>query len=317
MVLAIEVIDVSKKYKSANEIVYALDNVSLKVKEGEIFGLLGPNGAGKTTLISILAGILSNDTGSAKILGLDCVRDSKQLQQKINVVSGFTGAPFTLSCEEALMYYSLLYNVKNAKEKIQEVISATQLGDALKLPVQDFSSGMKQRYLIAKALLNDPKVLILDEPTVGLDVESAINIRDMVRKLRHDGRTILLTTHNMFEAEELCDRIAFINKGRIVDVGTLKELREKIVGKRIIEINCSDPKMVIKLLKGIPNLSLSSPSPKLVHVVVKSYAKMKEILSNLSDAKCEIRGITALEPTLEETYIHIINRSKIEGEKLE
>ncbi|HSB47088.1 MAG TPA: ABC transporter ATP-binding protein [Candidatus Bilamarchaeum sp.] len=304
---AIVVTNISKTYHSGGETVKALDGVSLEVREGEIFGLLGPNGAGKTSLISILAGILTPDGGTAEIFGIDCARDTKSAQKLINVVSGFTGVLFSLSVEEALMYYCLLYGVKNPKAKIDSVIKTTNLENARKLEAEDLSSGMKQRYLIAKGILNEPRVLILDEPTVGLDVESAIIIRDMVRKLRKEGHTILLTTHNMFEAEELCDRIAFINRGKIIDIGTVASLKEKIVGKRIIEVNCSDAAQAAKALSGIKGVEANSLSGKLVHVSVDSYIRMKEIMKVLSTLPTEIYNVSALEPTLEETYLKIMN----------
>ncbi|MFN7990560.1 MAG: ABC transporter ATP-binding protein [Candidatus Micrarchaeia archaeon] len=309
---AIVVSGVSKTYHSGAETVHALDNVSLSVREGEIFGLLGPNGAGKTTLISIIAGILTQDSGEATVLGLDTVRQTKKVHDAINVVSGFTGVLFSLSCEEALMYYSLIYNVHEPRKKIDAVIKATNIEDARKLEVEDFSSGMKQRYLIAKALLSDPKVIILDEPTVGLDVESAITVRDMIRKLRKEGRTILLTTHNMFEAEELCDRIAFINHGKIVDIGTVQQLKEKIVGKRAIEVNCSDSEDVIAALSKIKGVSAKAHSPRLVHLTVDSYKRMKDIMGSLSKIRSEIYNVSALEPSLEETYLRAMNNG---GEK--
>ncbi|MFH1785060.1 MAG: ABC transporter ATP-binding protein [Candidatus Micrarchaeota archaeon] len=305
---AVVVSNISKVYSSAGEQVIALDDVSLTIDSGEIFGLLGPNGAGKTTLISVLVGILTPDDGKAEILGFDCIKDTKKMQEIINLVSGFTGALFRLSCEEALMYYSLLYNVPNPNEKIKSVLELVHLENAKNLAVEDFSAGMKQRYLIAKSLLNDPKVLILDEPTVGLDVESAINIREIIKRLRKEGRTIILTTHNMFEAEELCDRIAFINNGKIQNVGTFAELKEKVIHKRIIEINCSDGRLIIEALKGVKGISVFSHSSKLVHIEVDKYERIKDLMKSLSKTKSEIFNISALEPTLEETYLKLIKR---------
>ncbi|MFZ5500575.1 MAG: ABC transporter ATP-binding protein, partial [Candidatus Micrarchaeota archaeon] len=287
--------------------------VDLEVKEGEIFGLLGPNGAGKTTLISILCGILSPDKGDAEILGMDCTRQTKQVQTKINIVSGFSGVIFSLSVEEALMYYCLLYNVQEPKKKIETVMKQVGLEDAKGLVAQDLSSGMRQRYLIAKGLLNDPKVLILDEPTVGLDVESAINIRNVVKRLRKEGRTILLTTHNMFEAEELCDRIAFINHGRVTDTGTPEELKARVVSKRTIEVHCSRESCIITALSPIKGVEAHLRSANLVHVSVDSYKRMKEILKVISGCDSEIYGINELEPTLEETYLKLINGPGKEG----
>ncbi|MEW6722473.1 MAG: ABC transporter ATP-binding protein [Candidatus Micrarchaeota archaeon] len=312
---AIAVRSVSKTYRSGAETVRALDSVSFSVREGEIFGLLGPNGAGKTSIISILSGILAPDSGSAEILGIDCIRYTKRAQKKINVVSGFTGVLFSLSCEEALMYYALLYNVKDPRRKIEEVIRQTDLESARKLEVEDFSSGMKQRFQVAKALLSEPKVLILDEPTVGLDVESAISIRGMIKKLHSEGRTLLLTTHNMFEAEELCGRVAFINKGRIIDTGTVAELKERIIGERVVEVNCSDSDAVLSSLVGNAGVKAHLHSPRIVHVAVDSYRRMKDIMASLARSGGEIYSVNALEPTLEETYLEIMNHKGTKGRR--
>jgi ABC-2 type transport system ATP-binding protein len=167
---------------------------------------------------------------------------------------------------------------------------------------------MKQRYQIAKALLSDPCVLILDEPTVGLDVESAITVRDIIKRLRREGRTILLTTHNLFEAEELCDRIAFINHGHILATGTVEELKGNLIRNRTIEVNCSDSTEVVERLSRIKGVDAVQKSGRLALVSVDSYARMKDIMKALSGVKSEIYNLSALEPTLEETYLSIINK---------
>ncbi|VVB98294.1 Trehalose/maltose import ATP-binding protein MalK [uncultured archaeon] len=303
---AISIDDISKTYRSGKKEVRALRNVSLAVKEGEIFGLLGPNGAGKTTLISILVGILSPDAGVAKIFGMDCTKETKKVQGAINVVSGFSGAIGSLSLEEALMYYSLLYNVKEPKKKIEQLLKQLDLYESREWIAEDLSSGMRQRYLICKGLLNDPKLLILDEPTVGLDVESAVAVRKIIKNLKAQGRTILLTTHNMFEAEELCDRIAFINHGHMLAIGTPRELKGKIVGERAIEIHCSEEKCVAAELKGMKGVKVAAVLPQIVRVNVDNYARTKDIMRSLSGCGGEIFSINEMEPTFEEIYLKVM-----------
>ncbi len=307
MASAIIVRNVSKRYRSAGQAVHALSDVSLTVEEGEIFGLLGPNGAGKTTLISILAGILSPEEGAATVFGHDCTRETRRVQGMINVVSGFSGVIYSLSLEEALTYYALLYDVKDSKAKVDSVIRAVGLDEGRGQEASDMSSGMRQRYLIAKGLLNDPRLLILDEPTVGLDVESAINIRSIIKRLRKEGRTIFLTTHNMFEAEELCDRIAFINHGRIIAVGTAADLKGRVVSRRIIEIHCSREDCVLDTLNRIKGVSATVKSPNIVNVTVDNYKRMKDVLKALAGCDSEVYGVNELEPTLEETYLKYMN----------
>jgi len=310
MQYAIEASNLSKTFMSAGRTIKALDDVSLEVGKGEIFGLLGPNGAGKTTLISILAGILSPDKGNAKVLGLDCVRQTKEVQRLINIVSGFSGVIYSLSLEEALMYYCMLYNVRDPQAKIRELIKKVGLEEAQGMVASDMSSGMKQRFLIARGLLNDPAVLLLDEPTVGLDVESAIAIRKMVNELAAEGRTIFLTTHNMFEAEELCGRMAFISKGKIVTIGKPSELRKKVKSKRTIEIHCSKEECVVGSLSGIKGVEAKVESPELVHASVDNYKRMKAVLAALSECDSDVFSVTELEPNFEETYLQIMKQKQ-------
>lgn len=304
MDLAVDIKNIHKSYKSGDKLVKAIEDVSFFIKKGEIFGLLGPNGAGKTTSISILAGIVESDSGSVKIFDLDIKKEIEKIKSIMNVGSGFSGVIYALSAEEALMYYSLLYNIENPKQKIEEVIKITNLTEARKQSAEDLSSGMKQRFMIAKALLNDPKLLILDEPTVGLDVEAAVNIRQIIKNLKKEGRSILLTTHNMFEAEELCDRIAFINRGKIVITGTPEEIKKKIVKKQRIEVNCSDAKMVTKIVSKHLKCTLTSDQTCMLEL--DDGFEFKEILKLLSSVDCQIFSVTLLEPDFEETYLKII-----------
>ena len=307
---AVSVDNAFKNYRRGRETVQALNGVSLSVKEGEIFGLLGPNGAGKTTLISMLSGILSPDSGSVQVFGKDCAKQTQEVQANINVVSGFAGAPSSLSVHEALIYYSLLYSVKAPEKKVEELLRKMGLYESRDWVAEDLSSGMRQRFFICKGLLNDPRLLILDEPTVGLDVESAISVRKIVKELKEQGRTILLTTHNMFEAQELCDRIAFISHGKILAIGTPEELGKRISGKRTIEIHCSDEKSVMKGLKGLAGVDAAIKSPQIVHAGVGDYGKTKDVLRAISKCEGEIYSVSELEPTLEEIYLEFMKNGK-------
>ena len=216
---AVLVSEVSKSFKSRR----ALDRVSLTIKEGEIHGLLGPNGAGKTTLIAAMVGLMAPDEGTVRIFGMDVQRELPRVQQIINMVRGFSGVLEKFTAEELLHYFALLYGVPRAR--VAEVLRLTGLWDRRRQEVALFSSGWRQRFFIAKGLLNRPRILFLDEPTVGLDVDAALELRDLVRGINRQGCTILLTTHYMREAEELCGPIALIAAGRIVaegDAGALK-----------------------------------------------------------------------------------------------
>ena len=201
----------------------ALSRVDLTLREGEIHGLLGPNGAGKTTLISILVGLTAPDGGTVEVCGLDVQRNLHRVQGLVNMVRGFSGVIEKMTARELLAYYGHLYGAPRGRG--DEVLRLTGLWEKRDQEVALFSSGWRQRFFLAKALINRPKVLFLDEPTVGLDVDAALSVRDLVREINRQGCSILLTTHYMREAEELCSRIALIADGRIVAEGGAPALK--------------------------------------------------------------------------------------------
>lgn len=203
------------------KVIQAVNDISFSVKEGEIFGLLGPNGAGKTTTIKILTTLLAPSKGEAKIFGYNCFGQEKFIRPNINFIfGGERGLYWRLSAYENLMYFGDLYKVseKILKNRIEMLLDLVGLKGREEEKVEGFSKGMKQRLQIARGLINDPKILFLDEPTLGLDPVGAKDLRNIILNLKKHGKTILLTTHYMQEAEELCDRIALINHGKIIDV---------------------------------------------------------------------------------------------------
>lgn len=218
-------IGVIKKEKKCVE---ALRGISFDVHKGEIFGLLGPNGAGKTTTIKILTTLLAPTDGSAKVLGYKTFGQEKVLRSKINFIFGGERSLYwRLSAYDNLRYFSSLYRIPEAVQKIRIPLLLKKVGlyDKQHLKVETFSKGMKQRLQIARGLINDPEVLFLDEPTIGLDPSGAILLREIVKDLSNEGKTILLTTHYMQEAEDLCDRVAIIAGGEILDIETPEQLK--------------------------------------------------------------------------------------------
>lgn len=208
--------------------VKALDGISFSVKRGEIFGLLGQNGAGKTTTIKILTTLLAPTSGVCRVLGYDTYGEEKKIRSRINFIfGGEMGVYRRLSARDNLRYFSNLYLVdRNVQKKnIERILKIVDLSDRADDLVETYSKGMIQRLQIARGLVNDPEILFMDEPTVGLDPLGARMLRDIIRHLREEGRTILLTTHYLPEAEELCDQIAIINKGKIVAIGTPNEIK--------------------------------------------------------------------------------------------
>ncbi len=224
-------------------VVVAVDRVSFSVRTGEIFGVLGPNGSGKSTLIRLIATLLLPDAGSIHVFGNDVVRQPMQVQRLINRVSVEASFFKKLSPMENLMYGARLYGMNGGETRKQVIEILTRLGlekRSIYAPMEEMSRGMQQKVAIARALLSKPRLLLLDEPTTGLDPRSKREVQDVVRELRDQGTTILLTTHDMIEADVLCDRVAIIDGGSIVALDTPAELKKLITQKNGHEVTLED-----------------------------------------------------------------------------
>ncbi|MCL1978664.1 MAG: ATP-binding cassette domain-containing protein, partial [Methanomassiliicoccaceae archaeon] len=213
----------------------AVDGISFKVKSGEIYGILGPNGAGKTTTIKMLSTLLIPTSGLATVLGQDVCdeRNIRALRKRINMVSGGErGLYYRLSGRQNLEFFADLYGIPKKEQKalIEGLLSLVELEESADIKIEDYSRGMKQRIHIARSLINSPEILFLDEPTIGLDPEISKGIRSLIRKLSDGGTTVILTTHYMFEAEELCDNMIILSHGRVVGRGTVEEIKNSISG---------------------------------------------------------------------------------------
>src|SRR3989338_11577929 len=254
MRIAINVKQLSKSFTSAGKKIQALDDVSLEVAEGEVLGILGPNGAGKTTFLNMLSTILLPDAGTIEILGITSVpQNFTRLRRLLNMSSGYPNFPWSLTVEENLRFYGQLYGLSAAqlRKRIQELIAMFELEEVARRKFEELSSGNKQRLSLAKSMLNDPKIIFLDEPTVGLDPDIAAKTRAIIMNvLKKFQVTVLLTTHNMQEAELMCGRIAFIKQGRIMKLATPQELKNRH-GKKDLEA------VFIDLAKNETRASLS------------------------------------------------------------
>ncbi len=316
----IEVSNVTRSYttdvglfKKEKKTVEALKGVSFSVKKGEIFGLLGPNGAGKTTMIKILSTMLIPHSGKVSILGLDPATDHRLLRPKINfILGGERNLYWRLSAYDNLSYFADLYKLPNSikKKRIEDLLNLVGLEEVAHQKVETFSKGMKQRLQIARGLVNNPEILFLDEPSIGLDPVSARQLRDILRDLNNQGTTILLTTHYMYEADELCDRIAFINKGQLIEIDTPSNLKKKVGNLSIIECSVMGAShSQIDLIKNLDSihhiqidrqefacsLRVQTTEPQLVVPFI--YDLMKSSM---------ITDLTISNPTLEDVYVRTI-----------
>src|SRR2546428_7474499 len=231
---AIDARDVAKTFRAGwmrRRVTHALRGVTLRVPRGAIFGLLGPNGAGKTTLLSILATLLTPDRGTVTVLGHDVVRDATVLRHRLNMATGNASFLWSLRAEEIVAFYARLYGLygRRLRQRVDDLIEMCELGAYRRVLYNELSTGIKQRLALAKSLVNDPELLFLDEPTLGLDPDVSVRVRERIAALRKErGVTIVLTTHYMREAEQLCDEIAFIKSGLILARGTAGDLKRQI-----------------------------------------------------------------------------------------
>lgn len=225
---AIELTNIVKKYKDKT----VVNNINLNIKEGELFSLLGTNGAGKTTTIKMISTLIKQNSGSIKVLGYDTIKDYKIIRNKINVSPQETAVAMNLTVYENLDFMANVYQIENKKDKIDNLIKTFKLEEVLKQKAKTLSGGYMRKLSIAISLINDPKILFLDEPTLGLDVLSRKELWNTINTLK--GKiTIILTTHYMEEAESLSDRVAIMNKGNIIEIGTPKEIISKTKTKNM------------------------------------------------------------------------------------
>jgi len=306
----IEVKNLSKTFIEGKSITKAVDNISFSVNAGEIFGLLGQNGAGKTTIISILTGLLTRDKGKVWLLGMDLDKDLEKIKPKTNIVTGFTMIDSLFSVEEYLRYFALLYDVKNKEDKIKEVIERTELTEKMNVFVRGLSSGYKQRLLFAKALLNDPEIIFMDEPTVGLDVSIAIKFRKMIKELKRAGTTIIFTSHNLTEVEQLCDEIALISKGKIVQMGSIEDIKRRIRNNKIIEVVCKRTTEFGYMMKEMNDVKDVKILGDKVIVEAKTVRGVDNIMKKAINSEYIIISMRKIEPTLEEAFLKIISDKK-------
>ncbi|MFB3764069.1 MAG: ATP-binding cassette domain-containing protein [Methanotrichaceae archaeon] len=283
-----------------------LKDISLEIDSDEIFGLLGPNGSGKTTLISIFSTLIYPDRGKLKILGLDARRSMDEVRKKINISTAKPNFPWSLTVKENLRHYAMLYGMYGTEltREVDDLIDAFELGGYRDMTFEDLSTGLKQRLSLAKAMLNSPRLLFLDEPTTGLDPEIATKTRQLIRRIHEEQEiAVVMSTHYMPEAEMLCDRIAFLRKGEIVALDTPKNLKGQLgLGERVV-INY-DGLVDVDSLKEVPGVMNLLTSPGMAEITVdKNADSLDRIIKLFSTAR--IKDISIKEPDLEDVFLEL------------
>ena len=306
MKTALSVENLSKVYlrdkKKASNI-NALNNITLEVKQGEIFGLLGPNGAGKTTFLSILAGTVIKTNGKVNVWGFDLDKNPRQVRASIGIVPQEVNLDAFFSPKKLLDLQAGLYGVKSNQKITETILKLVSLDKQANSYSRNLSGGMKRRLLIAKAMVHQPPILVLDEPTAGVDVELRKNLWENVKELNKIGVTIILTTHYLFEAQEMCDRIAIINKGNLVALDTTKKLLDRIKTKKI----------TFKLKEFDLNLKLNLPNVKFLiesnNTISINYEKelinFEDLINYLKEKNLKILDISIDEGDLEDVFIQL------------
>jgi ABC-2 type transport system ATP-binding protein len=309
-VTAIDITNLRRVYRGRRNDpdVVALDGVSMVVEEGEVRGLLGPNGAGKTTLVKILSTVLLPTSGTASILGRDVTTAADKVRPLIGIVfGGDRGLYWNLTGRQNLEYWAALYHVPThvAGPRITTLIERVGMSARADSLVETYSRGMKQRLHLARGLVGNARVLFLDEPTLGMDPLAALDFRSLVKDLRSEGRTILLTTHDMAEAEALCDRVALIDHGRVLAVETPKTLSRLIAKYERIDFEWTDGDLSrdLQALPGVSSVTRIDGGPAF-RIELHDDRSAQRVLAFLIDS-----GVTSLRtsrPTLEEVYVHMI-----------
>ena len=301
---ALKVEKLTKIYskKSLNE-TKALNNLNLEVKEGEIFGLLGPNGAGKTTFLNILAGTVIKNSGTVNVWGYDLDKNPRQVRSSIGIVPQEINLDAFFSPRNLLELQAGLYGIPKKERITDTILKLVSLEKKAKAYSRSLSGGMKRRLLIAKAMVHRPPILVLDEPTAGVDVELRKNLWSNVKELNRQGVTIILTTHLMYEAEEMCNRIAILNKGNLVMLDTTENLLDRIKTKKIIFKVKEIKKIITDNLNGI-KFSHNSNN-EIVVLYERKKHKIDQIINNIKNAGMEIYDISTDEGNLEDVFIDL------------
>ena len=299
MIPAVEVSEVARRFGN----VQALAGVDLRVEQGEFFGLLGPNGAGKTTLISIIAGLTRADRGTAKVLGHDVVADFREARRSLGVVpQELVFDPF-FSVRETLEFQAGYFGLRKQSAWIDEILHHLNLTSKADANMRSLSGGMKRRVLVGQALVHKPPVIVLDEPTAGVDVELRQSLWQFIRKLNRDGHTIILTTHYLEEAEALCTRIAMLKAGRVVALDSTQNLLSQVAG-----LTC---RIAAARLPASWRGRVVREEKNVFHIALESYGEIENLLAAMRAENIAIDELAIEETDLEQVFLDIMKREEV------
>ncbi|MDG6224608.1 MAG: ATP-binding cassette domain-containing protein [Candidatus Thermoplasmatota archaeon] len=307
----------TKKFNSFT----AVDKVTMDVEEGEVYGLLGPNGAGKSTLIRMLTTLSVPSEGTAKVAGYDIRRDPDKVRQAVGMVSEKMIMYERLTAYENLRLFSKLYNVpkRDMEERIADLLKIVNMTKWADTQIGKFSTGMKQRINVIRALVSMPRIVFMDEPTLGLDPQSTTEIRKLIKKLNDEqGLTIVLTTHIMNEADVLCDRIGLIDKGNIAAVGSPNDLKSMITerGNTIVDLDLIDPPAnAWEMFRDLKIVKSASQTENMVKVIVSREDAFQEIVTASTGLGLRLRNANINQPSLEDVFLHFTGRAMVDEVK--
>ena len=301
--LAISVEDLHKSYGTFE----AVRGIDLDVGVGEVFGLLGPNGAGKTTTIEILEGLRPRTSGKVSVLGLDPASQSREIKNRIGVCLQATNLPDKIKVTEALELFGAFYTRHADRQKLLERL---QLGDKREALYKSLSGGQKQRVALALALLNEPALLFLDEPTTGLDPQVRLEIHAVIQELKQEQRSILITTHYIDEAEKLCDRVAIIDSGKIIELGTPREIQQRVLGHTIVEITTNEPAPFDSLPLALreERHEIRNSGTTISMRTQSAAATIVELVKWIEANRLKLVDIHMKRPTLEDVFIELTGK---------
>ncbi len=288
----------------------AVDRLTLQVAEGEVFGFLGPNGAGKTTTVRMLTSLIAPTAGRASVMGYEIGKDNENIRRNVGLLTETPGMYDRLSAHKNLTIYARLYEVDDVAGQVEKYLRMLGLWDRRQDPAGTFSKGMKQKLAIARALLHEPKILFLDEPTAGLDPEASKLVREFIRDVKEEGRTIFLTTHNLDEADRLCDRVAVFNK-QLQVVDSTAGLRQQLYGRQVVFHLVDTAVSHLPILQDLPYINkIEAVDNKLVVTLEDPETHNPEMIRKLVEAGVAIQFVGELRHSLEDIYLQLVNQNE-------